>query len=145
MTNHWGGVEPVLAGIGDEPLPPLLRTGQVGRRAHHHPLTSGTAPEMRGWSAPEMGRRSSPEMGELSAPKMGGRSAPEMGGGTARQMGGGQVWPQAAGGRHLPGAVVRGGEVVQQVVQVVDVLLDGLLRVGGRRRVLVPAEKYKNK
>ena len=68
-----------------------------------------------------------------------------MGGGTARQMGGGQVWPQAAGGRHLPGAVVRGGEVVQQVVQVVDVLLDGLLRVGGRRRVLVPAEKYKNK
>ena len=37
------------------------------------------------------------------------------------------------------------GEVVQQVVQVIDVLLDGLLCVGGRRRVLVPAEKYKNK
>jgi hypothetical protein len=58
------------------------------------------------------------------------------------QMGRGKRGAEASIGRHLPGGIVGGGEVAQQVVQVVDILLDGLLGVrGGGGRILVTAER----
>jgi hypothetical protein len=113
---------PVLAGVRNEPLPPLLTPRNVCGRSHH--LLS-----IRRSRSPlsQMGRRT--QMGRWTHAPL-------------SHMGGGKRRAEAPVRRHLPGGIVGGGEVAQQVVQVVDVLLNGLLGVrGGGRRVLVAAER----